>query len=73
MSFTTDGVLVLDFLFLVLCEVSIHVFVHIRVQAKNSNGTTVRMFSNFNLLHGHCTLLPFPPAPTSLCAPGSSY
>ena len=24
-------------------------------------------FSNFNLLHGHCTLLPFPSALTSLC------
>jgi len=28
----------LAFLFLVLCEVSIHVLVHVRVQAKNSNG-----------------------------------
>jgi len=52
--------------FLVLCEVSIHVFVHVRVQAKNSNGTTVRTFSKFNLLHGRCTLLPFPSALTSL-------
>jgi len=43
------------FSFLILCEVSIHVFVHVRVQAKNSNGTTVRTFSNFNLLRGHDT------------------
>ena len=35
------------------------------LQAKNSNGTTVRMFSNFNLLCGRCTLLPFPSALTS--------
>jgi len=56
-------------LFLVLCEVSVHVFVHVRVQAKNSNGTTVRTFSNFNLLCGCCTLLPFPSTLTSLCAP----
>ena len=48
------------FFILVLCGVSIHVFVLVRVQAKNSNGTTVRMFSNFNLLCGRCTLLPFP-------------
>jgi len=27
--------------------------------------TTVRTFSNFNLLHGRCTLLPFPSALTS--------
>ena len=49
--------------------VSVHVFVHVRVQAKNSNWTTVRTFSNFNLLCGCCTLLPFPSALTSLCAP----
>jgi len=36
---------------LVLCGVSVHMFVHVRVQAKNSNRTTVRMFSYFNLLH----------------------
>jgi len=53
-------------LFLVLCEVSEHVFVHIRAQSKNSSRTTVRTFSNFNLLRGRCmcgrcTLLPFPP------------
>jgi len=47
--------------FLVLCGVSVHVFVHVRVQPKNSNWTTMRMFSNFNLLHGCCTLLPFLP------------
>jgi len=58
------------FLFLVLCGVSIDMFVHVRVRARNSNGTTVRTFSNFNLLHGRCTLLPFPSALTSLCAPG---
>ena len=39
------------------------------VWAKNSNRTTVRTFSNFNLLHGRCMLLPFPSALTSLCAP----
>ena len=47
---------------LVLCGVSVHVFVHVRIQAKNSNRTTVRTFSNFNLLHGRCMLLPFPSA-----------
>ena len=36
---------------LVLCGVSVHVFVHVFVQAKNSNGTTVRTFSYFNLWH----------------------
>ena len=41
----------------------------ILVRAKNSNRTTVRTFSNFNLLHGRCMLLPFPSALTSLCAP----
>jgi len=35
----------------------------------NSNRTTVRRFSNFNLLRGRCTLLPFCFALTSLCAP----
>ena len=59
LCFTTNSVLVL---FLALCEVSVHVFVHVRVQAKNSNRTTVRTFSNFNLLHGRCMLLPFPSA-----------
>ena len=49
-------------LFLILCEVSVHVFVHIHVQAKKSNGTTIGMSSNFNLLRGHCMLLPFPSA-----------
>jgi len=44
----------------------------ILVRAKNSNGTTVRTFSKFNFLHGHCTLLPFPSALTSLCTPGDS-
>ena len=38
----------------------------ILVRAKDSNGTTVKMF---NLLHGHCTLLPFPSALMSLRAP----
>jgi len=66
LCFTTNSVLVL---FLILCEVSVHMFVHVCVQAKNSNGTTVRMFSNFNLLRGRCMLLPFPSALTSLCAP----
>ena len=40
------------------------------VQAKNSNGITVRTFPKFNLLRGRCTLLPFPSALTSLCALG---
>ena len=62
--FTTNSVLVL---FLVLCEVSVDVFVHVRVQAKNSNWTTVRAFSH--LLCHCCTLLPFPSTLTSLCAP----
>ena len=45
------------------CEVSIHVFVCIHIQAKYSNGTTVETFSNLIF----CTLLPFPSAFTSLC------
>jgi len=49
------------------CEVSIHVFVRICVQAKYSNRTTVETILNFNLLRGHCTLLPFSSAFTSLC------
>ena len=69
---TTNGLLVLAFLFLVLCGVSIHVFVHIRIQVQNSNGTTVRTFSNFNLLRGRCMLLPFSSTLTSLCAPGKT-
>jgi len=44
----------------------------ILVWAKNSNGTTLRTFLNFNLLHGRCMLLPFPSTPTSLCAPANS-
>ena len=36
----------------------------ILVRAKNSNRTTMRMFSNFNLLRGCCTLLPCPSALT---------
>jgi len=39
------------------------------MHAENSNGTTVRTFSNFNLLRDHCTLLPFPSTLTSLCTP----
>ena len=70
LCFTTNSVLVL---LLVLCEVSVHVFVHVRVQAKNSNGTTVRTFSNFNLLRGRCALLPFPSTLTSLCAPDVTH
>ena len=68
LCFTTNSVLVL---FLVLCEVSVQVFVHVCIQAKKSNRTTVRVFSNFNLLCDHCTLLPFPSAPMSLWAPGN--
>ena len=55
--------------FLILCEVSVHVFVHVCIQAKNSNVGTC---SNFNLLHGCCTLLPLPSALMSLCAPGGA-
>jgi len=62
LCFTMNSVLVL---FLVLCEVSVHVFVHVHVQAKSSNGTTVRTFSNFNLLCGSCTLIPSLSALTS--------
>jgi len=58
------------FHFLTLCEVSVHVFVHAHVQAINSKGTTVGMFSNLNLLCICCTLLPFLSALTSLCTPG---
>jgi len=67
----SNGVLILVFFFLILCGVSVQVFVHVCVQAKNSNGTTVRMFSKFNLLCGCCTLLPFPSILTSLCTPGN--
>jgi len=45
----------------------------ILVRAKNSNRTTMRTFSNFNLLRGCCTLLPFPATLMSLCAPGEHY
>jgi len=38
-----------------------------------SNGTTVRMFSNFNLLRGRCILLPFPSALTSCAAHEYQY
>ena len=41
LCFTTNGVLVLAFLFLILCGVSIHMFIHICVQAINIKGTTV--------------------------------
>jgi len=37
----------------------------ILVRTENSNGTTVRTFSNFNFLRGRCMLLPFPSALTS--------
>ena len=52
---------ILAFFFLILCEVSVHVFVHVCVQAKSSNGTTMETFSKFSLLHCCCTLLPFLP------------
>ena len=60
------SVLVLAFLYFILCEVSVHMFVHICVQVKKSNGG---MFSKFNLLRGRCKLLTFPSALVSLCAP----
>ena len=44
----TNDVLVLDFLFLILYEVCVHMFVHVCLQAKTSNGTTVGTFSDFN-------------------------
>jgi len=44
----------------------------ILVRAKDNNKTNVRTFSIFNLLRGRCTLLPFPFALTSLCAPDGS-
>ena len=50
---------------LVLQSVNEAIYVH----AKISNEITAGMFSNFHLLHGHCTLLPFPSALTSLCTP----
>jgi len=49
LCFTTNGVLLLAFLSLILYEVSVDVFVHIRVQAKSSIRTTVGTFSNFNV------------------------
>ena len=58
--FTTNGVVVLAFLFPTPCQAFVHMFVHVCIQAKNSNGTTVGTFSNFNLMHGCCMLLPFP-------------
>ena len=39
---------------------------------KNSKETTMRMFSNFKLLHSHCMLLPFPSAHMSSCTPGNT-
>ena len=46
LCFTINSVLLF---LLVLCEVSVQVFLHVHVQAKNSNRTTLRAFSNFNL------------------------
>jgi len=69
LCFTTDCVLVLAYLFLILCEVFVRMFVQVCVQDKNSNGTTMRTFSNLNCLHSSCMLLPFPSTLMSLCAP----
>ena len=41
--------------------------VHVGTRAKNSNGTIMRTFSNFNILCGHCMLLPFPSFLPLLC------
>ena len=56
----------------ILCEVSVHMFVHVCIQAKNSNCTIMGMLWNFNLSRGHGTLLliPFPITLTSLCLAG---
>ena len=70
LCFTTDCVLVLAFLFLILCEVSVYVFVRVCGQAKNSIGTTVGIFSNFK---SFCVVIahsfPFLPLLRHLCAP----
>jgi len=70
-SALTDTILCLAMIFAALLALS-SVNEPILVRAKNSNGTTMRTFSNFNLVHGHCTLLPFPSALTSLCTPDIS-
>jgi len=70
LCFTTNSVLVL---FLVLCEVSVQVFVHLRVQAKNSNGTTLRTFSNFNLCVVVARSFPFLPLLHHICASADMY
>ena len=58
-SALTDTILCLTTIFATLLALSL-VNEAILVRAKNSNRTTVRTFSNFNLLCGRCTLLPFP-------------
>jgi len=74
-SALTDTILCLTTNFAALLALS-SVNEAILVQAKDSNGTTVRTFSNFNLLRGRCTLLPFPFLPLSrhyvllICASG---
>ena len=58
-STLTDTILCLTMIFAALLALSL-VNEAILVRAKNCNATTVRMFSNFNLLCGHRTLLHFP-------------
>jgi len=72
LCFATNCVLVLAFSFSSF-EASVHVFVYVRIQAKNSNGTAMRAFLNFNLLRSHCTLLLFPSTLTSFCTPAIIY
>ena len=67
LCFTTNCVLVLAYLFLVLCEVFVRMFVQVHIQDKNSNGTTVKTFSSFNCLRSSCMLLPFLSTLMSLC------
>ena len=47
LCFTTNSVLVLAFLYFILCEVSVHMFVHICVQVKKSNGGNVFKIQSF--------------------------
>ena len=44
LCFTINGVLVLAFLFLILCEVSVQMFAHVHIQAKNINGLPSECF-----------------------------
>ena len=59
------------FSLLILCKVYTHVSVHICVHAKIVTGLRGNIFK-FNLLHNHCTFLPFPSTLTSLYTPALS-